>query len=204
MEIAEQQQSPFIILTANASHAQHAEQIRQLIAEGAKTRGIGRGGRPAAYLAEKMINGHAIIAFHQDGSLAGFSFLDIWQSGAYVANAGFIVAPAYRGLSLGKDIKVKAFELARNLFPEAKIFGITTTAAVMHMNNALGYVAVPYGELPQDDAYWAGCAKCPFYDVLQRAQRKSCLCTAMVYDPAKADVHGSLLKEQEPVWVSKY
>lgn len=179
----------------------YAEEISQLIAEGAKARGIGRGGRPAAYLADKMRSGHAIIAFHESGKLAGFSFLDIWQHGNFVANAGFIVDPLYRGLSLGKDIKVKAFELSRLLFPDAKIFGITTTPAVMHMNNALGYVAVPYSELPQDDAYWAGCGKCPFHDVLMRANRKSCLCTAMMFDPNKAEVHGSIARELEPVWV---
>ncbi len=194
-------QTDFIILTATEAHSGYASQISELIAEGAKSRGIGRGGRPAAYLVQKMNDGHAIIAFSPAGQLAGFSFLDIWEGGRYVANAGFIVAPAFRGQSLGRDIKVKAFELARNLFPEAKIFGITTTPAVIHLNNSLGYVAAPYSELPQDEKYWAGCAKCPYYDVLVRANRKSCLCTGMIYDPANASQHGSLLREAEPVWV---
>lgn len=193
----------FLIITAHSGHEVHAAYISQLIQDGAKARGIGRGGRPAEYLAQKMRDGHAIIAFDDFGHVAGFSFLDIWEGGSFVANAGFIVAPEYRGLSLGKEIKVKAFELARDLFPDAKIFGITTTPAVMHMNNALGYVAVPYAELPQDEKYWAGCAKCPFYDVLVRANRKSCLCTAMLYDPAKAGQHGAILRDIEPVYVNQ-
>ena len=69
------------------------------------------------------------------------------------------------------------------LYPEAKIFGLTTGLAVMKINSELGYEPVTYSELTQDEAFWAGCKNCVNYDVLMSKERKNCFCTAMLYDP---------------------
>ena len=182
----------FQILQASDCHVGYAEEISSLLAASAKERGIGRGGRPTPYLAEKMRQGHAIIAIDEKQNFAGFSFIDVWQNDEFVANAGFIVANQFRGQLLGRHIKIAAFKLARQLYPDAKVFGITTSPAVLHLNNALGYLAVPYSELPKDINYWQGCKSCPFFDVLQRTSFQRCLCTAMVYDPTLTLLHGSI------------
>jgi hypothetical protein len=70
------------------------------------------------------------------------------------------------------------------LFPEAKIFGLTTGLAVMKINSDLGYEPVTYSELTQDEEFWAGCKSCVNYDILMSKERKNCMCTAMLYDPA--------------------
>ena len=71
-----------------------------------------------------------------------------------------------------------------NYYPEAKIFGLTTGLAVMKINSELGYEPVTYSELSQDEAFWAGCKSCVNYDILMSKERKNCMCTAMLYDPA--------------------
>jgi len=94
-----------------------------------------------------------------------------------------IVVEKFRGNGLAKRIKHKAFELSLGRFPDAKLFGLTTGAAVMKINYELGYRPVTYAELTDDEAFWKGCQSCVNYDILQRQQRRFCMCTAMLYDP---------------------
>jgi hypothetical protein len=69
------------------------------------------------------------------------------------------------------------------MYPEAKLFGLTTGLAVMKINSDLGYEPVTYSELTQDEAFWAGCKSCVNYEILMSKDRKNCMCTAMLYDP---------------------
>jgi hypothetical protein len=85
---------------------------------------------------------------------------------------------------VAKSIKKKIFELSRELFPAAKIFGLTTGLAVMKINSELGYEPVTYNELTQDEEFWAGCKSCVNYEILISKEKKNCMCTAMLYDPA--------------------
>jgi hypothetical protein len=80
-------------------------------------------------------------------------------------------------------IKRKIFQLSRDTYPNAKIFGLTTGLAVMKINSELGYEPVTYSELTQDEAFWAGCKSCINYEILMSKERKNCMCTAMLYDP---------------------
>ena len=89
----------------------------------------------------------------------------------------------FRKQGLAMQIKSKAFQLTRQKFPDAKMFGITTSLAVMKINSELGYKPVTFSELTTDDAFWKGCSSCVNYDILQRTDRKICLCTGMLYDP---------------------
>jgi hypothetical protein len=107
----------------------------------------------------------------------------LWSHGEYVANSGLIVAPAFRKTGVAKAIKKRIFELSREKYPDAKLFGLTTGLAVMKINSDLGYEPVTYSELSQDEAFWAGCKSCVNHDILMSKDRKNCLCTAMLYDP---------------------
>ena len=77
------------------------------------------------------------------------------------------------------------FSLARTRWPHAKIFSLTSGAAVMAMNTALGYQPVTFADLTEDEAFWKGCEGCVNVDVLHRTGRKYCICTAMLYDPTE-------------------
>jgi hypothetical protein len=174
----------FNIHFANIAHFEYAEEICRLMEESAKVRGTGIAKRKPEYIQNKMVEGKAVIAF-QSNKLAGFCYIESWGDKKFVANSGLIVAPEYRKSGLARMIKQKAFELSRKTFPDAKIFGITTSLAVMKINSELGYKPVTFSELTDDDAFWKGCESCVNYDILQRNNRRMCLCTAMLYDPAK-------------------
>lgn len=173
-----------IIRVANSGDIHYAETITTQMEQSAKARGTGIAKRSPEYIAEKMNEGKAVIAHLNDGTWIGFCYIETWSHGAFVANSGLIVVPGYRKSGVAKNIKKKIFELSRQLFPEAKIFGLTTGLAVMKINSDLGYEPVTYSELTQDEEFWAGCKSCVNYDILMSKERKNCMCTAMLYDPA--------------------
>jgi hypothetical protein len=99
-----------------------------------------------------------------------------------VVNSGLIVNTALRKEGLGRAIKHEVFKLSRTKYPAAKIFGITTSLAVMKINTELGYKPVTFTELTRSDDFWKGCSSCKNYPILMENDRKMCLCTGMVYD----------------------
>ena len=125
----------------------------------------------------------AIIALCGD-DFAGFTYIESWGNRQYVATSGLIVHPKYRGVGLARRIKHASFTLARLRWPNAKIFSLTSGAAVMKMNTELGYVPVTFNELTDDEAFWKGCEGCINHGILKEKNRKFCICTAMLYDPA--------------------
>src|SRR5215216_430610 len=173
----------FDIQVATAQHVDYAQVICDEMAESAKARGTGIAQRSPEYVANKMLEGKAVIALHKDGTWAGFCYIETWSHGDFVANSGLIVAPQFRNAGLAKAIKKKIFALSRKKYPEAKLFGLTTGLAVMKINSDLGYEPVTYSELTQDEAFWAGCKSCVNYDILMGKERKNCMCTAMLFDP---------------------
>ncbi len=162
----------------------YVETILTTIAEAAKIRGTGIARRSPEYVEQKIKEGKAIIALNGE-EFAGFCYIESWGNKKFVANSGLIVVDKFRGNGLAKRIKRKAFELSRERYPEAKIFGLTTGLAVMKINSELGYKPVTFSELTDDEAFWKGCQSCINYDILQRTNRKHCLCTGMLFDPAK-------------------
>lgn len=177
----------FNIQVATEEHLQFAEQISSLYHESAKIRGIGIADRPPEYIEDKMRQNNAVIALHEDGRLAGFCYIETWSHGKYVVNSGLIVVREFRKQGLAKRIKKTVFDLSRKRYPEAKVFGITTSSAVMKINSDLGYRPVTYSELTTDQKFWDGCESCPNYDILNGNSRKRCLCTAMLYDPEEKE-----------------
>lgn len=169
------------LVVANESHFKYAQIICDTIAESAKVRGTGIAKRTPEYIQKKLSNGNAIIALDGD-KFAGFCYIEVWGHEKFVANSGLIVHPDYRGQGLAKAIKGRIFELSREKFPNAKIFGITTGLAVMKINYDLGYQPVTFSELTDDPEFWKGCQTCKNFDILTRTERKMCLCTGMLYD----------------------
>ncbi len=115
--------------------------------------------------------------------LAGFCYIQPWEHGLFVAHSALIVLPEFRGCGLATAIKQKAFELTRLRFPDAKVFGLTTSPAVRKINFALGYREVPYSEITSDLRFWKGCCSCVHYETLCKAGFETCKCTAMVWEP---------------------
>ena len=149
----------------------------------AKARGTGIAKRSPEYIAAKMLEGKAVIAVTQTGQWVGFCYIEEWSHGKFVANSGLVVSPEFRKTGIAKQIKRRIFDLSREKYPEAKIFGLTTGLAVMKINSGLGYEPVTYSELTDDEEFWAGCKSCVNYDILMSKERKNCMCTAMLYDP---------------------
>lgn len=170
---------------AEAAHAHYAEAVCVLLEVSARQRGTGIARRSPEYIRKKIESGHAVIALAGE-QLAGFCYVEIWSHGKYVANSGLVVDPAFRQNGLAKAIKKTAFNLARDKYPLAQVFGITTSLAVMKINSELGYRPVTFSELTQDEEFWNGCQSCPNYDILMRCGRKMCLCTGMLA-PSKAE-----------------
>ena len=148
----------------------------------AKARGTGIAKRSPEYISQKIDEGKAVIAVTPDGKWVGFCYIETWE-GEYVANSGLIVSPEFRKGGVAKAIKQRIFQLSREKYPEAKIFGLTTGLAVMKINSELGYEPVTYSQLTQDEKFWAGCKSCVNFDILMSKERKNCMCTAMLYDP---------------------
>ncbi len=176
----------FAVVVASEQHVPLAQTIVDEMAESAKARGTGIAKRSPDYVAQKMREGKAVVALAPDGAWAGFCYVESWSHGEFVANSGLIVAPAYRKYGLATRIKQRIFALSRELYPEAKIFGLTTGLAVMKINSELGYEPVTYSELSQDEEFWKGCQTCVNYEILMSKQRKMCMCTAMLFDPKAA------------------
>ncbi len=180
--------SDFLVIPANETHVGYAEQICEEMAESAKARGTGIARRSPEYVANKMREGKSVIALRKaDKAWAGFCYIETWSHGDFVANSGLVVNPEFRKVGLAKAIKKRIFDLSREKYPKAKIFGLTTGLAVMKINSDLGYEPVTYAELTQDEDFWKGCQSCVNYDILTMKQRKNCMCTAMLWDPVEKE-----------------
>ena len=176
------------VIVADASHEKYVDEILETISAAAKVRGTGIAKRTHEYVAQKMREGKAVIALAgEEKEFAGFCYIESWGNKQYVANSGLIVVDKFRRRGLAKRIKKTAFELSRKMWPDAKLFGLTSGGAVMRINTELGYVPVHFAELTDDEAFWKGCQGCINHDILERTGRRYCICTAMLYDPAEHD-----------------
>ena len=176
-----------IVRVAHSGDASFANAITDEMASSAKARGTGIAKRSPDYVAKKINEGKSVIAYTEEGTWVGFCYIEAWQHGQFVANSGLIVAPAFRKTGIAKKIKQTIFQLSREQYPTAKIFGLTTGLAVMKINSELGYEPVTYSELTDDEEFWAGCKSCVNYDILMSKERKNCMCTAMLYEPKQEE-----------------
>ena len=186
----------FNVIVANKSHVMHAAFICEMMKDAAKQRGTGISKRKPVYIQRKMEEGMSVIAFHKD-TVIGFCYIESWDNEKFVANSGLVVHPAYRKTGVARLIKKETFELSKKLFPDSRLFGITTSQAVMKINSDLGYKPATFSELTRSDVFWSGCLECKNHDILERMNRTMCLCTGMICDfkelPRKE-------KEQNMAW----
>ena len=176
-------QQQIIIRVADHLDTHYAKRITDEMESSAKARGTGIAKRSPEYVANKMLEGKAVIAVTNTGQWVGFCYIEEWSHGKFVANSGLIVSPEFRKSGVAKQIKKRIFDLSREKYPTSKIFGLTTGLAVMKINSELGYEPVTYSELTDDESFWAGCKSCVNYDILMSKDRKNCMCTAMLFDP---------------------
>ncbi|MEQ8714838.1 MAG: GNAT family N-acetyltransferase [Cyclobacteriaceae bacterium] len=173
----------FIIQVANAMHLSYAEEICNEIADSAQKRGTGIARRSPGYIEKKILENKAVIATTKQGEFAGFCYIETWSNGEYLANSGLIVNPKFREHGLAKKIKERAFKHSRKMYPKAKLFGLTTSLAVMKINSDIGYHPVTFQKLTNDQEFWKGCSSCVNYHILTSKGQANCLCTGMLYDP---------------------
>ena len=177
------------VMVADATHVEYVEAIQLLIKAASLVRDSGIANRTFDYLATKMKERKAVIALYEK-ELAGFCYVECWENKHYVCHSGLVVAPRFRGRHLATRLKQLIFSLTRLRWPDAIIYGLSNSSAVMHINSSLGYVPVPFCELTKDEVFWKSCGtvdnpKCINCDVLEKSNRKYCVCTAMLYDPSR-------------------
>ena len=190
------------IEVSSDKHLKYAEEIQLEIADSAKQRGTGISKRSFEYICEKILQGKAVVAFEDDGTWVGFCYIETWSHGAFVANSGLIVSSKFRNLGYATLIKEKVFELSRDRYPNAKVFGLTTGLAVMKINAELGYKPVIYSELTQDEEFWSGCKTCVNYEILMSKNRQNCLCTAMLFVPKNENEQTKVEKDEKTSSIS--
>ncbi len=171
------------IKIAGAADEQYAAAISIETALSAKARGSGISQRSPESIITKMREGKAVIAVCDDGSWAGFSYIEVWANGEFVSNSGLIVSPRFRQKGVAAAIKKKIFRLSRKKYPDARIFSITTGLAIMKMNARLGFEPVTYSEITTEKKFWQGCRSCVNYNILSGKNYSNCLCTAMLFNP---------------------
>jgi hypothetical protein len=174
-----------IVRPADAADINFAKEITDEMESSAIARGSGIAHRSPESICEKILAGKAVIAHTESGEWVGFQYLEVWENGKFVSNSGLIVSPQYRQAGVATAIKRKIFQLSRDRYPDACIFSITSGLAIMKLNTALGFEPVTYSEITKDEHFWEGCKSCVNYDVLTGKKRCNCLCTAMLFDPAK-------------------
>jgi len=187
------------VMVADASHVVYADEVCEEILISARERGTGIARRTPEYITEKILAGKAVIAIAEGGRFAGFSYIETWGGKEYVANSGLIVAHDFRGIGLAMRIKRRIFQHSREMFPNAKIFSITTGAAVMKMNYELGFRPVTFAALTDDPEFWKGCQGCRNYEILEANDHRMCLCTGLLYDP---DEHIEVISPAHPELVN--
>lgn len=172
----------FIISVPNEKHIQFAKEIEGLLKQAASEKSRGLNLKTRDYIAEKIRNEDAIIVT-KEGKLAGFCYLRRRKKGRFVSISGIVLVPKFRNSGLAKVMIKEAFELARNKYPQAKIFSLTTSPSVMRINSEYGYKPINYARLSTSEAFWNGCNDCLNYQILKSNNYARCLCSAMLFNP---------------------
>jgi hypothetical protein len=176
-----------IVRPAKAADVIFAKEITNEMEASAIARGSGIAKRSPELICEKILAGKAVIALTNRGNWVGFQYLEVWEECKFVSNSGLIVSPQYRNAGVATAIKSKIFQLSRSKYPNAYIFSLTSGLSVMKLNTALGFEPVTYSEITTDEHFWEGCKSCVNYDVLTGKKKCNCLCTALLFDPVKAE-----------------
>ncbi len=175
---------PIIVRTATVADLRYATEISNETAASAKVRGTGIGIRTPQSICHKILEGNAVIALTEEGKWIGYIYLETYAEGEFISHCGLIVSPSWRRKGIATTMKKQLFELSRSKYPNAKIFGITTSLATMKINAKLGLSPVTFSEITQEPSFWNKCQNCMNYPDLKKKEFKLCYCTAMLFDPA--------------------
>lgn len=132
---------------------------------------------------QEIVEGNAVLAVPDTGAWVGFCYIQPHDNCRYVSSCALIISPVFRNRGVASLNKMQILSLATRKYPSAKIFGLTTSAVVMQINNQLQYQEVLYSELTQAESFWQSCQSCDNYKVLLQNNKRTCLCKAMVYIP---------------------
>lgn len=132
------------IPTAEESNTGYVPKIIAETERSAIARGSGIAKRTVSSVEEKIRAGKAIIALTSSGEWMGFSYLESWEQDRFVSNSGLIVAPKVRNSGVARSIKNRIFRLSRKLYPDSKIYSITTGPAIMRINARLGFLPLSF------------------------------------------------------------
>ncbi|MES2332715.1 MAG: GNAT family N-acetyltransferase [Bacteroidota bacterium] len=169
-----------IVRLANAHDQGFVQHIITEIETASKIKGTGICKRDPALIIRKIAEGDAVIALTRTGTWVGFCYIQAHDNGRFVSSCALVVSPCFRGSGIATRIKEQILALAKNKYPTAKIFGLTTSPVVMQINSELGYEEVSYDAITQASSFWQSCRSCENYDILLRNDGKNCLCKAMV------------------------
>lgn len=170
-----------LIRIANKNDACFVQAIVDEIEKASKVPGTGICKRSPSLIYRKMLEGDAVIAVTEKGAWVGFCYIHSWEDGAYVSSCALVTAQDRRSKGIAGNIKQRILQLAKRKYPGAKIFGMTTSLAVMKINSQLGYEPVTYSEITKDASFWESCKTCDNYEVLKQKDKKNCFCTAMLF-----------------------
>ena len=174
----------YVVKTTSHQDYKYAQQISDEMALSAQKRGVAVAQRPKELIKEKMKKGLAVIAINNDtGEWMGFCYLEVWQHEKMVANSGLIIAEAYRGLGISKEIKLKMFELSRERYPGAIILSLSTSPAVIHVNHHLGFTTISHQRVMKNEWVCNGSNSWVNYTDLMKNNHGNLPYTAMVYIP---------------------
>ena len=171
----------YAVRSAQEADVLHAAIISETISLANQDADNGICKRSASFLQQKILEGDAIIAVTKQNKWVGFIYLQKW-SDDYVSCCALIVHPRYRNEKIAGQLKQKAVDLAKRKYPNARLFGLTTAAAVMKINSRLGYQPVTYDQITSDQNFWNACQTCPNYEILKEKGQRNCLCTAMLLE----------------------
>jgi hypothetical protein len=184
IEMKEEPEGAIIVRIATPPDCKHVYPILKEMERSARERGTGIARRSPQSLCQKIYDGKAVIALAGE-EWAGFSYIESWSNGEFVSNSGLIVNPAFRKAGVATAIKREIVALSRRRYPGAKIFSITTGAAVMKLNHAYGFEPVTYAQITREGKFWDQCRHCVNHSILESNDRKICLCTAMMLYPER-------------------
>jgi len=161
----------------------YAAAATELIADAAKDNDIAI--RDEAMLRGKIETGRAAIAL-DGGHLVGFGYFADWggptDGSRAVSHSGLVVDPGWQGLGIGRRLKEQLFDASLRLFPDATTISLTTSEAVMALNESLGFERCEFDQMSADPAFWAGCQTCRNFEQMQR-EGKRCCCIGMIRRP---------------------
>ena|SRR5690554_1282947 len=151
------------------------------LANSAAQRGISIARRAPEYIIDKIDNQLAVIATDANtGQWVGFSCLEVWEHKRYVTGTALIISPMYRNTGISRKIKHLLFQHYLENYPEATLFSITKSEAVIRINKELGYIKVPNSEVLNDVLFLTGNNCLLNYADLLKGETDY---VAMIYEP---------------------